>query len=195
MLGSSPLLQEEPPNLSNISTNTTTTTPQEKPSHSSLFYFSNRPFHSTGNRAPPCSCRKTPMNHYQFHFLTPPTHPRYTHYTTLHSQTWLIQKQKSQIQGTFFYVGPPNEDIFSGHLLSPIFQSSITCYNFIGSCLGNCTSLCMSHDPNSGHFVCYSIFCKISEDFRFQLIKEQKSCHYLDLGLKILCTWDQERST
>ena len=29
----------------------------------------------------------------------------------------------------FFNVGPPKEDIFSGHLLSPIFQSSIfTCY-------------------------------------------------------------------
>ena len=25
----------------------------------------------------------------------------------------------------FFNVGPPKEDIFSGHLLSPIFQSSL----------------------------------------------------------------------
>ena len=33
----------------------------------------------------------------------------------------------------FLNVGPPKEDIFSGHLLSPIFQSSIfTCYISIG---------------------------------------------------------------
>ena len=40
----------------------------------------------------------------------------------------------------FFNVGPHKEDIFSGHFLSPIFQSSFTCYNYI-SCLGSCTRL------------------------------------------------------
>ena len=27
----------------------------------------------------------------------------------------------------FLNVGPPQEDIFSGHLLSPVFQSSLVC--------------------------------------------------------------------
>ena len=31
----------------------------------------------------------------------------------------------------FFNVGPPKEDIFSGHLLSPIFQSSILHVTFL----------------------------------------------------------------
>ena len=31
-------------------------------------------------------------------------------------------------QNFFFYVGPPKEDIFSGHLLSPVFQFIITHY-------------------------------------------------------------------
>ena len=30
----------------------------------------------------------------------------------------------------FFYVGPPKEDIFPAHLLSPIFQSSYISYNY-----------------------------------------------------------------
>ena len=31
-----------------------------------------------------------------------------------------------KVNFNFFYVGPPKEDIFPGHLLSPIFQSSYT---------------------------------------------------------------------
>ena len=30
----------------------------------------------------------------------------------------------------FFYVGPPKEDIFSGHYLSPVFQIIITHYDY-----------------------------------------------------------------
>ena len=33
---------------------------------------------------------------------------------------------KASREVAFFYVGPPKEDIFSGHLLSPVFQSSYT---------------------------------------------------------------------
>ena len=35
----------------------------------------------------------------------------------------------------FFYVGPPKEDIFLGHLLCPIFQSTLH-ITFTSLCLG-----------------------------------------------------------
>ena len=34
------------------------------------------------------------------------------------------------LKRSFFNVGPPKEDIFPGHLPSPIFQSSYTSYNY-----------------------------------------------------------------
>ena len=39
------------------------------------------------------------------------------------------------MQGSFFYVGPPKEDILSGHLLCPIFQSTLH-ITFTSLCLG-----------------------------------------------------------
>ena len=34
------------------------------------------------------------------------------------------KKREEREELIFFNVGPPKEDIFSGHLLSPVFQSS-----------------------------------------------------------------------
>ena len=36
----------------------------------------------------------------------------------------------NEVKQFFFNVGPPKEDIFSGHLLCPIFQSTFTHYNY-----------------------------------------------------------------
>ena len=56
----------------------------------------------------------------------------------------------------FFYVGPPKEDIFSGHLLSPIFQSSFYMLQLYCLALEAAQVLCMFHvflNPHVGPFM------------------------------------------
>ena len=48
----------------------------------------------------------------------------------------------------FFNVGPPKEDIFSGHLLSPLFQSTLQI---------TITSLCLGVDTLFRDFACVSL--------------------------------------
>ena len=51
-------------------------------------------------------------------------------------QKGLFHKTRLQCRIVFFNVGPPRENFFPGHLLSPIFQSSITVILMLDSKLG-----------------------------------------------------------
>ena len=82
------------------------------------------------------------------HFLCPFVHPSIVLATTKHNPHSGLNKKQNDLllvakfkqhKNFFFNVGPPKEDIFSGHLLSPVFQSIYTHFTITGSCLlGRC---------------------------------------------------------
>ena len=67
----------------------------------------------------------------------------------------------------FFNVGPPKEDIFSGHLLSPVFQS-ITHITITGSCLlGRSHKIVAFFAKSYPSFFFAEICCKFLAFFMF----------------------------
>ena len=56
----------------------------------------------------------------------------------------MLRKNAALLKMYFFIVGPPKEDILSGHLLSPVFQSSlhITFFVELGGGVDNVPGWC-----------------------------------------------------